>query len=73
MTADTPSPLETWLAKHVIDVERLRYAPSFRNRRDAKKLWARLIAESERLEFVPALVGPPDDPKGFWRATELRP
>ncbi len=72
MTAETLAPLEAWVAQHVTDVERLRYAPSFRNRRDAKKLWARLIAESERLEFVPALVGTPDDPKGFWRATELR-
>lgn len=72
MSDQAPAPLETWLAQHVSDVERLRYAPSFRNRCAAKKLWARLIAESERLEFVPALVGTPDDPKGFWRATELR-
>lgn len=70
--AETPSPLEAWLAKHVSDIERLRYKEWFRNRRDAKKLWARLIAESERLEFVPALVPLPGDPKSFWRATELR-
>lgn len=73
MTDDTPVPLETWLAEHVAGVERLRYAPSFRNRRAAEKLWARLIAESDMLEFVPELLGKPGDPKGFWHSVEARP
>lgn len=70
--SDTPVPLEAWLAQHAADVERLRYKESFRNRRPHAAVWARLIAESDLLEFVPALVGPVSDPVGFWRATELR-
>lgn len=58
MTGSAPAPLETWLAKHVAEVDQLRYAPSFRNRRAATALWERLIRESEGLEYVPALVMP---------------
>ncbi len=65
MTADTPSPLETWLAKHVADVERLRSAPSFRNSRETAELWERLISESEVLERIPEPVPSWRDPFRF--------
>lgn len=66
-------PLEDWLRQHDADRDQLRYAPSFRNRHETAALWARLIGESDTLEFVPALVPVPGDPAGLWRAVGAHP
>lgn len=50
------SPLESWLDQHIPAMSRLRGTPSFHRHLTHGELWARLIAQSDRLEYEPEIV-----------------
>lgn len=50
------SPLEAWLDQHIPEMSLLRGTPSLHRHLTHGELWSRLIAQCERLEYVPAIV-----------------